>query len=336
MKKLRVAQIGIAHDHAEPVFDTIKKDTENFEIVGYFVPEDEKKKYPERLERTFGGYREMTAEEIVNDPTIDGVVIETEELVLTKYAIMAVEKGKHIHMDKPGGVKLSEFERLIELVREKKVAFSLGYMYRFNPYLIDLYDKIEKGALGEVFSIETHMNCKHPGRKRQWLELFKGGMMFFLGCHLIDVIYRIQGMPDNIIPLNRSTGIDGVTADDFGMAVFEYKNGVSFVKCCAEERGGFARRQIVVNGSKGSIEIKPIERGVGDGYQVVKKTEFLADTMNWGYNGEEYTSEKFTRYGDMMAAFAAYARGEKENPYSLEYELELYKLVLRACDIDFE
>ena len=33
----------------------------------------------------------------------------------------------------------------------------------------------------------------------------------------------------------------------------------------------------------------------------------------------------------MMAGFASYVRGEKENPYTLDYELELYKLVLRAC-----
>jgi len=33
----------------------------------------------------------------------------------------------------------------------------------------------------------------------------------------------------------------------------------------------------------------------------------------------------------MMAAFAAYVRGETENPYTLDYELELYKTILKAC-----
>jgi hypothetical protein len=33
----------------------------------------------------------------------------------------------------------------------------------------------------------------------------------------------------------------------------------------------------------------------------------------------------------MMASFAAMVRGEKENPYAYDYELELYKMVLQCC-----
>jgi hypothetical protein len=33
----------------------------------------------------------------------------------------------------------------------------------------------------------------------------------------------------------------------------------------------------------------------------------------------------------MIAAFASYVRGEKTNPFTPEYELELYKLILKAC-----
>ena len=43
------------------------------------------------------------------------------------------------------------------------------------------------------------------------------------------------------------------------------------------------------------------------------------------------TSETFDRYTDMLTSFAAMVRGEKQNPYTLDYELELYKTVLKAC-----
>ena len=36
----------------------------------------------------------------------------------------------------------------------------------------------------------------------------------------------------------------------------------------------------------------------------------------------------------MMASFAAMVRGEKENPYTYEYELNLYKTVLKACGVE--
>ena len=42
------------------------------------------------------------------------------------------------------------------------------------------------------------------------------------------------------------------------------------------------------------------------------------------------------RYDGMMASFAAMVRGEKENPYTSDYELELYKTVLRCCGVNVE
>ena len=47
--------------------------------------------------------------------------------------------------------------------------------------------------------------------------------MFFLGCHLSDLILQIQGQPTRIIPLNKCSGLDA-NGEDFGMAVFEYRN----------------------------------------------------------------------------------------------------------------
>ena len=52
----------------------------------------------------------MTVEEILEDPDIEAVVVETEEIYLFKYASLAADAGKHIHMEKPGG--LSEAEQL--------------------------------------------------------------------------------------------------------------------------------------------------------------------------------------------------------------------------------
>ncbi|MBR2223082.1 MAG: hypothetical protein IJ973_02040, partial [Christensenellaceae bacterium] len=113
---------------------------------------------------------------------------------------------------------------------------------------------VGEGRLGKIISVEAQMNCKHARGVREWLECFPGGMLFFLGCHLVDLIYQIQGEPKEIIPLSCSSGIDGLSTRDFGMAVFVYENGVSFAKTCDNERGGFLRRQLVICGEKGSME----------------------------------------------------------------------------------
>lgn len=331
MKKIKIAQIGTSHNsHGDFIFKSLKKQSDIFEVAGYAMPENEKEKFPEHM-GAFSAYREMTVEEILNNPEIDAVAIETEEMYLTKYAKMAAECGKHIHMEKPGGTSLADFEELIDIVKNKKKVFHTGYMYRYNPCVQELMEKVKNGELGEIISVEAQMSSCYPTISRQWLENFRGGMMFFLGCHLIDIILQIKGTPEKIIPFNCCTGVNGVTSEDFGMAVLQYKNGVSFAKTTADEFGGFTRRQIVVVGTKGTIEIKPLE--IPSGSRQYTKMTICRDTDEWDAPGETKESHVYDRFDGMMASFAEIVRGEKENPWGYEYELELYKTILKACGI---
>ena len=92
-------------------------------------------------------------EQILEDPEIEAVIIETEEINLVKYATAAAHAGKHIHMDKPGGFKLEDFEALIQLVRSKDLTLHLGYMYRYNPVISKILERVKAGEFGEIFSI---------------------------------------------------------------------------------------------------------------------------------------------------------------------------------------
>ena len=330
MKKIKIALIGFNKlSHAQSIWSNLKTHSDVFDVAGYHLPENEREKFPELMNQ-FDGYNELTLDEILNNPEIEAVAVETEEIYLSKYAYLAAKAGKHIHMEKPGGTSLSEFEKMISAVKESGKVFHTGYMYRYNPAVIKLLEEIKNGELGDIVSVEAQMNCYHQPQNRQWLENFPGGMMFFLGCHLVDLILTIQGTPDNIIPLNRCSGLDGVTSDDFGMAIFEYKNGVSFAKTTAVEAGGFTRRQLVVSGSKKTVEINPIEVIVKGSEQYTTVTE-KNDRNIWADKGETYDTEVFDRYSPMILSFAEMVRGEKVNPITPDYELELYKVLLKAC-----
>lgn len=338
MKKIKVAQIGVGHDHAAEAMATLKLQNDIYDVVGFAIVPEDSENAPgfvyENRKGDFADIPQMTVEEILNYPGLDAVVIEAEDRALTKYAFMAAEKGLHIQMDKPGGISGDEFDKLIDIVKEKNLVFHTGYMYRYNPEVMQLKEDIKSGKLGEVYAVEAQMNCLHGAPKREWLGNYPGGMLYYLGCHLIDIIYSIMGKPEEVIPLNVSSGIDGVTAEDFGMAVFKYKNGVSFAKSTAVEYGGFERRQIVACGSKGTVEIKPIERAAAaiPGVRASQTTEVRsAYSEGWHDRGEIRQTEAYGRYDAMFRAFGEYVRGEKVNPYDYEYERELHKIILGAC-----
>ena len=333
MKKIKIAQIGTSRNsHGNQIWHSLTKQTDVFEVVGYAFPENEREKFPNRM-ADFEGYREMTVEEILNDPEIEAVAVETEEIYLTKYALMVAKAGKHLHMEKPGGRELEDFEELVKILKEKNLVFSTGYMYRFNPKIKEALEKIKRGDLGKIYSVEAHMSCKHHEHVREWLEAFKGGMLFFLGCHLIDLIYQIQGEPTEVIPLSCSTGIGDIHTEDFGMVVFKYPDGVSFAKTCDNECGGFMRRQLVICGEKGTIEIKPLEVGVHGGQYTAASESYNDTGDNWSEPWQTSKTDVYDRYDGMMLNFAELVRG-KENPYTYDYELNLHRLVLKSCGME--
>ena len=329
MKKVRIAQIGIGHDHCD-IIRTLYELPETFEVVGYHIPESEQGRFQHFLP-FFEGCRELTLEQILNDPTIEAVVIETEEVNLVKYATLAAQAGKHIHMDKPGGFKLEDFEALIELVRSKHLTLHLGYMYRYNPVIGKVLERAKNGEFGEIFHVDAQMNTYLPKEKRQWMQTLPGGMTFYLGCHLIDLLLQLQGIPKDIHSYTCSTGVEGVSGKDFSMFVFRYDNGSSVAKACCTEYGGFKRRQLTICGTKGTVEIKPMEIRPPEGGQFTDATEYYPKTAEEPIIS--YRSEKFTRYGKMMESFGQMVRGEKENPYTYDYELALYKLILKCCQM---
>ena len=327
MRKIRIAQIGVnRHSHSAEIFNTINSLPDIFEMVGYVLVEDERETCKGKINKFFAKFPELSLDNVLNDPTIEAVAVETDEIHLTKYATMAIEHGKHVHMEKPGSQSLSDFENLINTARKSDKVFHIGYMYRYNPYIADVIKRAQAGELGKIYSVEAHMSRTDGREVRRWLSSFPGGMLYYLGCHLLDIVLRAQGMPDRIIPLSCPTE-EGV-GEDYGMAALVYKNGVSFIKTCGAEHGGYSRRQIVIAGSNGTIEIRPIEERVeGKGYLFVsEKKESIKDVPVLIAE-----SEPFDRYISMMNAFAEMVRGEKENPFTLEYERTLHRTLLACC-----
>ncbi len=329
MKKIKVALIGMnGHSHSTPILNRVKQLSDLYDIAGYVLPEGEREAYPEKM-RVMEGLQELTLEQVLTDDTIEAVVIETDEVHLTRYALLAAKHRKHIHMEKPGGICLADFEELIATMKKTGKIFHVGYMYRYNPMICKAIEQVRNGALGDIISVEAQMSCAHPTETRQWLEQFPGGMMFFLGCHLVDLVLLIQGQPERIVPFNRATGGEGVTATDFGMAVLEYKNGVSFVKTCARELGGYMRRQLVITGTKATLELKPLEVKSEGALRYTEMTQYTE--QGWYDPGCHTASEPVDRYTDMMTAFAKMVAGKMENPYTYDYELRLFKTLLQCC-----
>ena len=117
MSKIRIAQIGVGHDHSDLLTSLIRQ-TDIFDFVGYCVLEGEEEHFELVREQFFSNAKRLSLEEIINDPELNAVAIETFEENLTKYARMALERGLHVHMDKPGSVDHAEFEEMMRFAQK--------------------------------------------------------------------------------------------------------------------------------------------------------------------------------------------------------------------------
>ena len=122
MKRLKVGQIGIGHNHGEGKMLSVRKFPELFEVIGYAEENEEwiaKRKH-------LSGYKDLprlTVEEIIEKS--DVILVECDVWNLTKTAKMCIDAGKHVHIDKPASGTLAEFEELLNLAKAKNLFFYL-------------------------------------------------------------------------------------------------------------------------------------------------------------------------------------------------------------------
>ena len=259
MRKIRIAQIGIGHNHASAKMAACRKFPDVFDVVG-FAESDEEWIKKRGADSAYKGLKRYSEAEILSMTDLDAVLVETDVWNLDDTAIKCLERGFHIHMDKPAGEDIEKYARLLYIAREKDLVVQLGYMYRNNPAYKKAVELINEGALGEIVSIDAMMSTDHSAEYRKWLEHFKGGSMYIFGCHLIDLIYGIMGKPQEIIPYLEKSSFDCAKSFDSCFAVMKYPKAVSTIRTSSVEVNGYGRRQLVICGREGTIEIKPIER----------------------------------------------------------------------------
>ena len=193
---IKIGQIGMGHNHGAAKMQTFRKFPELFEIVG-IAPESD-----EWLEKRGGlpayeGLPILTEEALL--ARCDAVLVETEIPLLTATAQKCVDAGKHILMDKPASGTLAEFRKLLDTAKEKGLVVQLGYMYRYNPAVLQALEKLENGTLGRIYSINAEMSACDPLKYRQWLDSFPGGGMYIFGSHMLDLVIRFMGKPEKIM-----------------------------------------------------------------------------------------------------------------------------------------
>lgn len=321
--RIRVGQIGVGHAHASKL--AAYRSSPDYEVVGIAEPDDKLRQLAEK-QSAFSGLRFMTREELLATPGLQAVLVETRVGDLLDNAEAAIAAGKHIHIDKPPGESLTRFRKILENAARNKLMVQMGYMYRYNPAVVLLREFLAKGWLGDVFEVHAVMSKVVDPASRKSLAAYKGGMMFELGCHLVDLVVGVLGKPEQVFGLNQHVGPPDDSLLDNSMAVLTYPKAIASVKTTALEVNGFERRHMVVCGTRGTFHIQPLDNPVA-------KVTLEADCPGFKKGTQEVKFPKYIRYVDDAADMAGVIRGEKPDSFGPRHDLAAQETLLKACGL---
>ncbi len=319
---IKVGQIGIGHNHGNAKTLAYRKFPELFEVVG-FAEENEEWLQKRGYLKAYEGLTRYSVDTLIEK--CDALVIETDVWDLTRTAQKCIDTGKHIHLDKPASGTLAEFKHLLDSAESKQLVVQMGYMYRYNPAIQKCIKLIKSGELGDVYSINAEMSTFHPAEYRQWLTNFHGGIMYILGSHLIDLIVYILGKPEKVTSFLNRTFKDGVDAEDNTLAVLEYKHALAKVYVSSVEVNGWGRRQFIVTGNKGTLQVMPIERPSTMYYSKLEQIQQHNKDVKTFLPVQDVL--QYERYDTMVQDFYKYVTGAEENPFTYAHDYAVQEVL---------
>lgn len=155
--------------------------------------------------------------ELLADPDIELVVINTPDSTHYEYALMALQAGKHVIVEKPLTTHTAQSEELIALAKSNGLMLSAYQNRRWDSDFLTVKDIINKGLLGRLVEFEsTFARYRNFIKPDTWKETGEsgGGMTYNLGSHLIDQAVQLFGMPEAVYA-NVATLRTGGLVDDY-------------------------------------------------------------------------------------------------------------------------
>jgi predicted dehydrogenase len=198
------------------------------------------------LPKAYGSY-----EELVADPDIDIIYIATPHPMHAENALLALEAGKHVLVEKPFTINAVEARQVVELAASKNLLVLEAMRMRFLPHVRRMHEIIEAGTLGEVRTVIADHNQKLSKDPENRLNnpALGGGALLDLGIYPVSFGIDFLGAPTKTLAIASKTvtGVDRQTA-----IILEHENGRQSVLHTALDTRGPNHASII--GTEGRIE----------------------------------------------------------------------------------
>ena len=169
-------------------------------------------KYPDKKFQT-------SYEVVLENSAIDAVVIATPAETHFDLAEKALLAGKHVFVEKPLALIVSEAEALREIALRQNLKLMVGHILLYHPAIIKLKEILDSGELGKINYI--YSNRLNLGKFRT-----EENILWSFAPHDISaILYLLEEMPTQVM----AQGGNYLNSDiaDVTMSVLSFKSGVN-------------------------------------------------------------------------------------------------------------
>lgn len=230
----------------------------------YFIPDH----------RIYDNYYEMFEKEMTlpEEERMDFVTIVTPNKWHFEPAMMALERGFHVVLDKPITFSLEEAVKLKDKVEETGLTLALTHVYSGYPAVKEAKARIAAGELGQLRKVYVEytqgwlskrielQGGNNAGWRTNPKTTGKAGCMGDIGTHAWHLVEYVTGLKVQEVCAGLQTYVEGRMVDDDGASLLRLENGVTGVLMATQIAAGEANNiRIRVYGENGGIEWRQMD-----------------------------------------------------------------------------
>ncbi len=197
-----------------------------------------------------GGYQEL-----VNDPAVDVVYVASPHAFHADHALLAIEAGKHVLVEKPFALDHPSAKRVVEAAAQRGVLAMEGMWSRYLPHMTTVRTLLQDGAIGTVLTVVADHSQALPRNPEHRLNdpALGGGALLDLGVYPVTLAYDVLGPAKSVDAAGTLSdrGIDIV----FG-ALIRHRDGGSSTVTGTSIADGTNAATII--GAQGSLQLDPV------------------------------------------------------------------------------
>lgn len=216
-------------------------------------------------------------DEILNDPEVELVIVNTPDYLHFDMARQAIEAGKHVVVEKPFTKTSGDARDLIALAKKKGVLLTVYQSRRLDNGFLTVKKILEEQLLGRIVEYESHYDrYRNYIQEGSWKEDGdeRTGVLFNLGSHIVDQALVLFGTPHSVTAHLNVLRTGGRTTDNFDIRLhYDRFNAILRSSYLVREMGP----QYIVHGTEGSFT-----KMGSDPQEEMLKHHRLPNEPNWG------------------------------------------------------